>query len=848
MSLSANPKATCGTASLAAVTLALGAPTVHADDVIAAPGTAARPGLERVVVTGTRARGLEASESLVPIQIVSADALQRVGGKPDLVEALAMLVPSFGVQAWGQDMSNQTLQARLRGLSPNHVLVLVDGKRRHTTANLSVVRDTYQGGAGADLNFIPVSAIDRIEVLTGGAAAQYGSDAVAGVINIILKKNSSGGTLDATYGRYFDGGGITSDVAGNFGLEPIDGSYLNLTAEVHNHGHSYRGGIAPSLVDPTVIYPASGATYPNTNIPHVPGWPHLNKLQGDAQYQLKLASFNSGFDLGGGAQLYALGTYGHKAAASYENYRLPAKVSYTDPTTGVTTYPFLYGFNPEEAITENDYALTGGIKGTLADWNCDLSSSYGNDNIEAYTVHSANAGLFSATDATPTNFYDGQFFATQWVTTLDLNRDLQTGLAGPLNVALGAEYRRETYKIEAGNPSSYALGGAQSFPGFTPTDAGIHDRKDYAGYIDLAAMPIAGLRLDAAGRHEHFSEFGNTTVVELTGRFDFTATFALRGTVSTGFRAPTLAEEYYSSTLVGPTSGFVQLPPNAPASRLLGLGGGLQPEKSTSYGLGFVFHPLPSMFATLDLYQIAINNRIVGSGRVYGTINGTPVSSVVTSAIVANGNVLDPQVVSTGSTGVTLFANGIDTRTRGGDLVFDFPMRYAWGNVEWSVGATYNRTAATKIPSTPAVLAGQPLYDATAISDLTTATPTYVIQLGALWSLGNVSINLRESIFGSSSEYENDDGDNAAGKLLYYKTTIGVIAITDLALGYQAGRNFKLSIGATNLFNRYPTQINGTVLAHERAHDDVQAVQIYPSFSPIGIDGGYYYAHASYRF
>jgi len=252
--------------------------------------------LDQVIVTGSRQTGLTAADSPAPVQIISAEALKTVAGNPDLLTALAQVVPSFVMQAFGNDLAGETLQAKVRGLSPNDVLVLVDGKRRHTTANLEVdLGDPYQGGAGVDFNFIPLDAIDHIEVLTDGAAAQYGTDAIAGVINIILKKNSSGGSLTGTYGNYMDGGGNTGDVSGNVGFQPFEDSYLNFTAEVHHHGDSNRGAI-----DPRVINAADSGTLPNSNVVNAPGYPYLNGQEGDAEYDLKIFSMNGGFDLGNG--------------------------------------------------------------------------------------------------------------------------------------------------------------------------------------------------------------------------------------------------------------------------------------------------------------------------------------------------------------------------------------------------------------------------------------------------------------------------------------------------------------------------------------------------------------------
>ena len=833
-------------AVLAALTFAMAVPALYVAPSLAAAAdatTAPSSDLQEVVVTGTRQSGLAAADSPAPIQIVSSEAL-RSSGAPDLMSALAQLVPSLQMEAFGFDQAGQTLLARLRGLSPNHVLVLVNGKRRHTTANLAVDSGSpYQGGAGVDLNFIPLDAVDHIEVLTEGAAAQYGTDAIAGVINIILKKNSSGGKLDGTYGKYYDGGGNTGDVSGNAGFEPLDGSYLNITAETRNHGHSNRSGIDP----PAIL--ALG-TYPNSNMTQVPGYPYLNMIEGDAETHTKLAMLNSGFQIGGGTEFYLTASYGDKHAASYENYRTPQRVSYTDPLTSVTTFPFPFGFNPQEAIEETDYQVTAGLKGVVADWNWDVSTSYGGDKVDQFTNDSVSDAFGANGLPSPSNFYDGLLQTTQWTSTIDINRDFNIGLAGPLNVAFGTEYRRETYRIGAGNPNSYIDGGASSFEGLTPTDAGNHDRKNEAGYIDLAAKPIEGLRVDAAGRFEHYSDFGNATVGKLTARYDFAPEFALRGTISNGFRAPTLAEAFYSATNCGISGCSVTLPPDSPGGKLLGLGNGLQPEKSVNYSLGFVFRPLPAMSMTLDLYQITVTNRIVGTGEILGQVNGvpTPAAPYVNAAIEANGNALDPAVLATGTTGVYVFANGIDTRTRGADFTFDFPVEYDLGHVDYTIGATYNDTVLTRLPATPAQFAGQPFYDQTAISDLTTASPKYVVNLGVNWAYGKASVTLLEKIYGPTSDYENDDGDGPTGNVVYFKDNIGITPITNLDLGYQIREHLKLDIGAVNLLNRYPNLRNSTVLSREFKANDATAATQYPIFSPFGFDGGFYYVKATLSF
>jgi len=786
-----------------------------------AVGTAASAEtLSSVIVTGTRRNGLKAVDSASPIQVLDSGSLERTG-PPDLIQAIAQNIPSFTAQAFGGDTANLTLSARLRGLSPNDTLVLINGKRRHTTGNLAVLGGPYQGGAAADLNFIPVAAIDHIEVLQDGAAAQYGTDAIAGVVNIILKSASSGGSMSATGGEYFDGGGRTAGAALNYGMKLLDKGFINMTAESRYHGHSDRGGIDPRVIDASRV-----ASYPTMK--EVDGYPYVNHISGDAAYHLSILSANTGYQVDDNTEFYANATYGRKKADAYENYRLPNRLPVMYPN----------GFSPRETIDETDFGVSFGAKGVVADWSWDLSTTYGKDKDQIGVIDSGNVSLYNDTGSSPTEFHAGAFIASQLTTNLDLSRDFNVGMASPLSVAFGLEHRTDTYEIGAGDAASRYKEGSQSYPGFSLTDAGFHSRNSSAVYADVSGSPIAELKLDAALRYEKFSDFGDTTVGKLTGRYDFSPSFALRSTLSTGFRAPTMAEQYYSATNVGPTSAFVQLAPNSAGAKLVGVDG-LKPEKSENYSLGMVIHPDPKTTLTIDAYQITIKDRIVGSGSLYGS-GGAVNSAAVVAAILANGNVLDSAV---SQTGINIFSNAVNTRTRGLEAVLSFASNYGdLGSVDWSVSAMYNTTKVTKINNAPAQLLPQTLLDQTAIADLETASPKYRLNFGALWKKGPWSVNLRESVYGPSSSYGTEDGGN------YYKTTISTKLITDLDVSYAITKKLTATIGANNLFNKYPDKVNEGLLKEQRAALDNAAVNIYPSFSPIGINGGYYYARLNYQF
>lgn len=801
--------------------------------------------VDEVIVTGTRQTGLKVEDSPAPIQVVDTAALTRTG-QVDLRLGLAMVVPSFNAQAFGGDTANLTLSARLRGLSPNHALVLINGKRRHTTANFAVLSGAYQGAAATDLSFIPMGSVARVEVLTDGAAAQYGTDAIAGVINIILKKNTSGGTLTATGGEYMDEGGKTGSIGFNIGTAPTENSYLDLTAETKYHGFSNRGTADQRLVNPnSPSYSAANYAIESK----IPGFPNLNLISGDAEYHLHNLGYNAGVSLAGGVEIYSFGSFGHKDASAYENYRRYNRVQ---GLQGAADRPLPLGFSPRERIIEDDYGFAAGIKGTISGWDVDLSSTYGKDSIEVRVEDSANASLYRDTSTlttkgfTPYSFNAGAWVTTQLTNNLDVRKDFQVGLAAPLSVAFGAEQRKETYEIGAGDAASRYKEGSQSYPGFSLTDAGKHDRTSWAIYTDLATSPITGLTVDAALRFEHFSDFGDTTVAKLTSRYDFNDFYAVRGTISSGFRAPTLAESFYSATNVSPTSAFVQLAPNSSAARLLGIDK-LKPEESMNYSIGLVAHPIPKMTATIDLYQIELKDRIFGSSSLYGTRSGVSTSPEVRAAIIANGNVLDSTVTSTG---INIFSNGIDTRSTGLDAVISYPSDFgAYGRVDWSLSANFNTTKVTKVKAPPASLqtvsvpypTGQTMFSKDAKSLLEKASPKYKIGLNALYRLSDLTISITETFYGESSSY----ADPGSGPLL--QTSIGATAITDLELSYKLPLDVTVTMGASNLFNKYPDKLSDAFVAACVAGGGGCVTQ-YPSYSPIGINGGYYYGRVTWNF
>jgi iron complex outermembrane receptor protein len=785
-----------------------------------------------IIVTGTRTTGLKAADSPAPIQLLGADTLQRVG-QPNLNQALAQLVPSFTAETFGGDAANLTLTARLRGLNPNHTLILVNGKRRHGSASLHVLGGPYQGAASPDLDLIPAAAIERIEILQDGAAAQYGSDAIAGVINIILKKDRSGGTASVTGGSYYQGGGDTFAQTARFAVPLGDKGYFDLTAFHRWHDFSVQGGADRRLAAPDGT-PLTGNPSSWTSIP---GFPELNPIVGDAKSHLTTGFYNAGYDFGG-VEVYSFGSYGRRVARANENYRLPNRISRT--VGGVTTLFAPSGFVPQIGLVEDDYSFTGGVKGETAGWSWDLSGTYGQDRTKFSTLNSANASLYTDTGFTPTDFYDGSFAATQYTGNLDIKRDVDVGFAEPLTIAFGGEYRWDRYVVKAGDAASRYGSGAQSYPGFQPSDAGSHSRKAGSGYIDLATKPVENWSVDLAGRFEHYSDFGSKVIGKLTTRYDFSDAFALRGTVSNGFRAPTLAESYYSNTNVSPTSAVVQLPANSAAAAIIGFGS-LKPEKSTNFSAGLVAHPTGGVTFTLDLYQISIKDRIAASGTILGLNGTTVVNQKVIDAIKANGNSLDPTVTFVGA---SVFANGINTRTRGIEAALSYTSVFDIGRIDWSLTGNYNKTVIT------ANKLGAALFNDIAASNLEKASPRYKVNFGALFTSGAFTVNLRETLYGKSSQLTSPSGSAP-----FYNQKIGTAGITDLEVAFKPASLIEFAVGANNLFNKRPPVQNnfvpGTTTTATSGPTLVSGGQVYDApytFSPYGINGGYYYGRVTLNF
>jgi iron complex outermembrane receptor protein len=756
---------------------------------------------DTVVVTGTRT-STKASQSLTPVDVISGAQLQATG-QSNLRDALVQLSPSITRETYAGDTAQLTDALSLHGLTPDHVLVLVNGKRRHTTANIALDGGLNEGSTGVDIDTIPVGLIDHIEILRDGASAQYGSDAIAGVINIILKTNSHGGTLQTTNGQTYAGDGFKNGESANIGLNLGDQGFLDLAAEYDRQNHTVRTG-------PDDYF----GTFQ-------PGRGYYNPIEGNPASTRESVGFNAGYYLGDDVELYGFGTYAHRDAEAYQNYRPPFVLPEVYPN----------GFVPTETVNENDYSITSGIKGqNLFGWSWDLSTTYGGDHEVIGMDNSANTGLYAAEGYTPTSFHLATVSNTQLTNNLDFSRAFHLPLLpAPVNVSVGVEQRRETYSVGAGDEASYIDGGSQALPGLAPVSASDNSRNVVGTYIDLSTHLAPKWTVDLAGRFEHYSDVGDTTNGKISTRYDFTPQIAVRGSVSSGFRAPSLAEEYYSNVNESPASVTGLLAANSAAAKLIG-GQPLKPEESTNYNLGFVLTPAKDLHLTIDAYQIDIRNRIVEGGTASG--------EAAIAAMEAAGLSV-PSSIPASAVSASYFTNGASTRTRGLDFTGTYHTSFgAYGQVDWDLGVNLNTTSVTHVATGAN---GQPELNAQQIGWLSTSTPKNKIIIGGTWRLDKWGVSLHETRFGSTSSEETYIvGPNAFSTTQFIHFENAARYVTDLEVRYDVTKKFQIAVGANNLFNVYPTK-----LPYEAQLEGAQ----YDAFaSTIGEDGGFYYLRARYTF
>lgn len=534
-------------------------------------------------------------------------------------------------------------------------------------------------------------------------------------------------------------------------------------------------------------------------------------------------SIDFGKTLVEGVQGYGLITYGHRHNEAYENFRLPSRLPQLYPN----------GFSPLETNEENDYAATLGIKGDdFLGFHWDLSSTYGADETEIGNKNTGNPNLYAATGFSPTKVLAQTQRNAQWTNNLDFSKPI-TILDTPLNLAFGAEHRLETYDLGAGNPASYVLGGTQGFAGLLPANAGSFSRDVWAGYIDTDIHPLPGWDIDLAGRFEHYTDSGDTENGKLSSRYDFTSRIAIRGTISTGFRAPTLAEEHFSALNVNPTGASGDLAVSSAAAKLLGAVP-LKPERSTNASGGIVLEPIRNLSITADIYQINIRDRVIGGGNYNGAL--------AEQAIALTGAQLPVGIVPA-DVSAYYFSNGASTRTQGVDINVNYFSDFQeYGTVTWTAGVDLNRS---RIHHVSRDTNGNPLLSAQGIGYLTTASPRSKILLDAFWKIDRWDVNLRQTRYGQTTN-DLTYQDSAPAALQFSNTTFAEFKntprwLTDLEVGYSITRHWHAAIGGNNLFNVRPrrTAMQNAYLGVE--YYDLDSAQ-------VPISGGFYYGRVNFSF
>jgi iron complex outermembrane receptor protein len=916
--------------TLSSVALAAPAAAQQVNSPSAEQNADVTPPGETIIVTGTRRADRTVADSPVPIDVLGSDAITNTG-QTETNRILNQLVPSFNFpQPAIADGSDALRPATLRGLSPDQTLVLVNGKRRHTASLININGTIGRGSAAVDMNLIPGLAISRIEVLRDGAAAQYGSDAIAGVINVQLKTADHGGRASVTYGEYVttlddvaNVTGLQVNAAGQPILDPADSryflantdgnrkardgetltiglnvgvplgpnGYVNFTAEHRDRNRTNRAGFD---LRPNYNRPSS-----TTFDPRELTFDRLQFRFGDPKTEDFNFFVNSALEVGGGWELYAFGSYGVRDALSAANYRQQSNIGNRNfevlaPNQALTTNPGNFvpltpdGFLPLIDTELKDYSVFGGIRGEVAGWSADFSVGHGRNTFDYTLRNSINTSFGTASQTT---FDAGGLRYDQSLANLDVSRQFEVGFAKPLSVAVGVEYRSEDFGIRPGEFQSYARGplfrapfattaancaaqpgvynattgicsfpgrtaptSAQGFPGLPESSATDRGRHSYAGYVELDTDIFEGFTTTLAGRYESFSDFGDTLNGKFAARYEPISGYAIRGSVSNGFRAPSLQQQYFTGIATNFIGGLpveiLTVGVDSPLARALG-SRDLRPEKSFNISVGATANPLPGLTLTADWYQIEIEDRIVLTENLGAVGSGTPaVNAAVKAVLDANGF----QNIDA----ARFFINGLDTTTRGFDVVASYRARLDQFGT-WTLTAAYNRNN-TKIDrrlnelGPLATIPGIVLFGRVEGIRFTDGQPRDKIVLSADGDIGRFGITARTTRYGDvvSPGAAAPIGADATSLTAYGPDDIFLSKkwITDLEVRFKLFERVGLAAGANNLFDVYPdrspfgprpTAIGGSYPANQQYIP-------YSIFSPFGFNGRFLYARASVEF
>ncbi len=802
-------------AASGAVLLIAGAGAAQAQN---APGSATS--VDDIVVTGTRVANRSRLDTVAPVDVVTAEALEQ-RGTTELAAQLAATVPALNFpRPSATDGTDSIRPATLRGQGPDQTLVLVNGLRRHQTALVNLNGSVGRGSSAVDLNAIPSTAVERIEVLRDGAAAQYGSDAIAGVINLRLREAREGGGASVTYGSYVtdftgfygregdirDGDTVTVSAWQGFGLGQ-DG-FLTASVEYRDRDSTNRSDISPTLG-------------------------RVTGGQGDAAVEDLSAYLNAGLPLGNGWEAYGWAGYQQRDASAAAFYRTPTDNAQNPDYGSGRKYP--KGYLPYILTETTDWTAAGGLRGEAGGWAIDVNLGYGSNKIEFGAENTMNPtyGINGQT-----SFDAGSLEYGQLVFGADAARQFDLGWAGPLNVAVGLEARRETYKIGAGEEASYARGpvltaggtalswGSRGFTGFTPSNEIDEDRSNVGVYLDLEGEVVENLTLSGALRYENYSDFGDNVSGKIAGRYDFNPHFAIRGALSTGFRAPSLQQQYYTQTAVLYINNVPYETGTYPSVSDVGLalgGTALEAETSVNYSLGFVVRNGPFEL-TADAYRIDIDDRIILSETLTGSNTAAPGSNAKTIF-----DLLAPY----GATAARFFINGVDTETTGLDVVARYRAETSVGHrLDFTLAGNVNDFKVTKTPMTQTGVLPTPtsLFGRQAVTRFEEGTPPWKVVFQTDWEAQRLGGTFRLTGYGDVL---------AAGATEATDLQLGDALVADVEARYRFNDRVTVSIGADNILDQYPRQ--------SLRENNTTGAFPFSNFSPYGFNGRFVYGRLAVK-
>ena len=852
-----------GTLALA-VGLALGtAPSFAAETDPAAKNK----NIERIAVVGSRSAPRSVADSPVPVDIVGSDELDK-NASSDMLDMLQAAVPSFNVRQQPiSDAASFIRPVNLRGLSSDSTLILLNGKRRHRASVIAFQGGGVNDGAqGPDISVIPSIALKQVEVLRDGAAAQYGSDAIAGVMNFVLKDDADGGSISVKKGAYYEGDGDSTVVDGNIGLPFTKDGFVNLSFQYKTADATSRSVQRPdaqALID-------AGNTSVET--------PAMTWGNPEIEDDVTLFA-NVGLDLGNDKEFYMFGNYSDRTASGGYYYRNPQNrggvftdgdglllvgamdgnadacpnIAITagdvrtqqDYIDGVANNDNCWAFNellpggytPQFTGNINDTALTMGTRGEikggfLDEASYDISGSVGRNKSTYTLVNTVNPSMGALNADQPgLSFEVGSYIQLEKAFNADLVQSFDMGLEDPVNVATGLEWRQESFEIVSGEQASWQQGplatqgfsvGSHGFAGFSPEAQGINKRQSVAAYIDVEAYVTEDFLLGAALRYEDFSSFGNTTNYKLTAQYRVNDELSFRASHSTGFRAPTVGQANVVNTQTSLVNGeLVQsatFPPTHPVSAQKG-GAELQPEESVSYAVGLVYQS-GDFFMTVDAYNIEVTDRVAQTDKL--DITQADVDAL-------DGLYPSPELLLGGK--ITFFANDFDTTTQGVDIVANYGMELMGGDTKFSLAYNYN---STEVDDPGSFTTGYK------VRRLEEGIPEHRATFTLAQSWENVSMLVRANYFGEWFATHADEPDEFSS--YGWSETVGSSYTVDASVSYFLNDNWTLSAGANNIFDTEAQELQ----KDGGAYGVVSGV--YYESGPFDYNGGYYYVKAAYKF